>query len=262
MRGAGQNCEPVDGHTGAVPAAVALPATEKLEKRRRLRGRNAVGIAYDEHGGHRERRYFLGPVIIPVQHLSHLVAQHGEMLRVRRDRDIGLVHRRLDHERRRRSAHLLHSRDRVGVPGGPLVGRRDDYELPDDGGALDRGAKGDRTAHRVAHDVSSFKPQVLDQGRDILSHQLQAQWAVAISGAAVSLKIDGDNLTASREQRQDVGEHAGQAKAAMQQQERLAAAMDFVVQVKTVHRGVGALAALGRRVVAIDRARGHRLISL
>ena len=40
---------------------------------------------------------------------------------------------------------------------------------------------------------------MVDQGGDIVGHQPDVEWSIYVSGAAVSLKVHGDDLVALRE---------------------------------------------------------------
>jgi hypothetical protein len=53
----------------------------------------------------------------------------------------------------------------------------------------------DASAHAVAEDIGRFKPQLLDRGRDVIRHPFKRQWAFDISGAAVGLHLEGNDLT-------------------------------------------------------------------
>ena len=72
---------------------------------------------------------------------------------------------------------------------------------------LDGGPQGDAAAQRVAHDVGLFDPQMLDQGGDVVSHQLEAQRAIDVGGAPMGLQIDGDHLPVLGEGWQHLAEH-------------------------------------------------------
>ena len=70
--------------------------------------------------------------------------------------------------------------------------------------------------------------------------------AIAQRRAAVALQIDADHLPALRELGQVGAEHLDLAQAAMKEQQRLALAIDGVVVVHAVDRGMAALGGLGR----------------
>jgi hypothetical protein len=88
----------------------------------------------------------------------------------------------------------------------------------------------------VAHEVDFFEAEVIDEGSDIVRHRLEVQRAVDVGLAPIGLQIDGDNLPAFCEQQQDLAEHLDRASAAMQQDQRLAYAVDLVVHAEAVHQ--------------------------
>jgi hypothetical protein len=79
---------------------------------------------------------------------------------------------------------------------------------------------------------------VPDERGDVVAHRLEAQRAVHVRGAAVPLQVDRDHPAPAGQPRQDRGEHLAGAVSAVQQDERLARAVLFVVQGYAVDIGV------------------------
>src|SRR3712207_3307493 len=81
---------------------------------------------------------------------------------------------------------------------------------------------------------------MLDQGRYVVSHRLEAQEAVYVGRAPMGLQIYSNDLPAFCEQPQDLPEHLDRADATMQQDKRPAGAVDLVIHLETVHGSVSA----------------------
>jgi len=99
---------------------------------------------------------------------------------------------------------------------------------------LDRGAQRHEATERVAHDVGPGEAEVLDERRDVAGHDLRAQRAVDVGGAAVCLQVDGDDPASGAERGHDRLELGAGSQAAVQQDERLTGALLLVVQRHTV----------------------------
>ncbi len=112
---------------------------------------------------------------------------------------------------------------------------------------LDGGAEGDAAAHRVTHDVGPAHLEMLDQGGDVVGHGLQAQRAVDVGSASVGLQVHRDHLPSLGERREGLGEHVGRAHSAVQQDQRLSRAVDLIVELEAVDRGVAGFDGRGRR---------------
>ena len=88
----------------------------------------------------------------------------------------------------------------------------------------------------MAHEVDFFEAKVIDEGGDIVRHRLEDQREVDVGREPIGLQTDGDNLPAFCEQQQGLAEHLDRAGAAMQQDQRLADAVDLVVYAEAVHQ--------------------------
>src|SRR5882672_740586 len=88
---------------------------------------------------------------------------------------------------------------------------------------------------------------MVDERRNVAGHQPDVDRSIDVSGAAVSLQVDGDDMVALCEQRQDGPEHLARPESAMQQDERPPAPMSLVIEVDAVDLGVlaGALRLCG-----------------
>ena len=64
-----------------------------------------------------------------------------------------------------------------------------------------------------------------DQRGDVVGHRLEAQRAADVRGAAVRLQVDGDDPAVLRERGQHRAEHLTRAEPAVQQHQRLTAAV-------------------------------------
>jgi len=103
---------------------------------------------------------------------------------------------------------------------------------------LDRGAQGGPAAEGVAHHVGLREAQVPDEPGDVIAHRLEAHRPIDVRGAAVRLQVDRDHPAALGQHRQDRGVHLARAEPAVQQDERPARAVLFVVQGYAVDVGV------------------------
>ncbi len=104
----------------------------------------------------------------------------------------------------------------------------------------------DAGAQRVAEHVDLVVAELLQHAGHVVAHVDQADLAIAQRRAAVAVQIDADHLPALREPGQVGTEHLDLAEAAMKQQQRLARAVDRVVVVDSVDRGMAALGGLRR----------------
>ena len=76
------------------------------------------------------------------------------------------------------------------------------------------------TTERVADNVRLVETQVVDECADVISHQAYVDRSINISGSAMALQVDGDDLVALGECRKDRTEHLSGAEPAMQQDQR------------------------------------------
>ena len=114
----------------------------------------------------------------------------------------------------------------------------DDHQAADQVRMLDRGPQRRRGAERVAHHVSLSQAEVPDEGGDVVAQRLEAHRAVHVRGAAVALQVDRYHPAPAGQHRQDRGVRLARGVAAVQQDERLARAVLFVVQGDAVDVGV------------------------
>ena len=106
----------------------------------------------------------------------------------------------------------------------------------------DRQLQPDAAAHAIADDVGLTDAEVLHQRGDVVRHLLVLQGAIDVGGAAVSLQIDGDDLPALGQVRQQRLHGAGRHVGAVEQHDGdTAAAVDLVVHIEPVHRRVAGL---------------------
>jgi hypothetical protein len=96
--------------------------------------------------------------------------------------------------------------------------------------------KCDPAAERKAHDVGLLVAQVPDQGGDVVGHGLETHRPVDGRRPAVRLKVYADDLAAGSQRRHGRAEHLGRPEAAMEQDQRLAGAVDLVAELDAVHR--------------------------
>ena len=108
-------------------------------------------------------------------------------------------------------------------------------------------------AHAVADDVGLRDAEVVHQRRDIIGHLLVAKGAVDdVGGVPMALQLDGDDLVVLGQGGEDRSPQVDRPKGAMEQHQRLPGAVDLVVHLQPVDRGVAALRARlrhGRRGV-------------
>ena len=80
----------------------------------------------------------------------------------------------------------------------------------------DGSAQGHSAPHGITQQIGFFEPEVLDQGSDIIRHGFEGHRAVDIGGVPMRLQLDGDDLAALRQCREQLIKHADDAQAAMQ----------------------------------------------
>ena len=106
--------------------------------------------------------------------LADLVEQPPEVLGARSDPLVQLVHRRFLHELRGGPAHLALLGEHFGRDRVPPDMRRGDDELADLVRVLHGGEERDPAAERVADDVRLVEPEVVDERRDVVGHELMS----------------------------------------------------------------------------------------
>ena len=115
VREVGQNREPILRHVLALPAGVLQAAAEQLVELNDVLGPVHVGVAVNQHDRHPQLLDVLGPVVGRAHELAHRVEELRELRRIRRDRDIRLIHRRALHLLRHRGADLRLHRQHLGI---------------------------------------------------------------------------------------------------------------------------------------------------
>ena len=242
MLDAGQDRERVAalGPALAHPAAVALAAVEERERLDRVARREHVGVGGDEHRRDLEPADLVAEVEVLGHRRAHLLQQPREVLGPRREPHVRLVHRRALQVVRRCGADLALLGEHVRVDrAAPDVGRDDD-QLPDELGVVDRRLERDAAAERVADEVGLVEPEVVDEGGDVVAHRDDAQRPVDVGGPPVALEVGGDDPVPGGELVDHWPEHLARPEPAVEQDERPATAVDLVVQVDAVDVGVGA----------------------
>src|SRR5437764_12178373 len=76
---------------------------------------------------------------------------------------------------------------------------------------------------------------MIDQRGNVISHELDVDGAIDVSGAAVALQVDGDHLMALRELRKNGPEHFARPQSAVQEDHRTSSAMSLVIEVEAVN---------------------------
>ncbi|HET6918042.1 MAG TPA: hypothetical protein VFI46_01110 [Jiangellaceae bacterium] len=148
--------------------------------------------------------------------LPILSSSRGEIFGPRRDPLVELVHRRIRHELGGGRAHLALLRAHLRInPVRPDVRRHHDQSV-DLGWVLRRCVQRHPTAERVTHQVRLVEPEVGGERRDVIGHQPHVNRSIDVCGAAVPLQVDGDDLVALRQCRNDRPEHFTRPKPAVQ----------------------------------------------
>jgi hypothetical protein len=89
-----------------------------------------------------------------------------------------------------------------------------------------------------------FESEMSDQGGNVIGHQLEAQWALDVSGVPVPLQFDADDAPRCGKLRHKLPHRLDGHEAAGKQHQRLPAPVYLVVEVQTVDRGVSAFLVL------------------
>jgi hypothetical protein len=79
---------------------------------------------------------------------------------------------------------------------------------------------------------------VFDQGCHVVGHRLEGHGPFDVGGAAVGLEVHAYDLPVSSEQRQYLAEHLDRADTAVKQDQGLPFAVNLIVHLEAVHRGV------------------------
>src|SRR5579871_6181771 len=96
-------------------------------------------------------------------------------------------------------------------------------------------AEGCSAAERIAEEIKALEAELFGHGRDVVGHELAAKGAIDIGGMAVALQVDRNDLPVLGECGQDRIEHSGGPQTAMQQDQRVARSVNFVIELDTVH---------------------------
>ena len=164
---------------------------------------------------------------------------------------VQLIHRRLLHGFCRLGRHLPLLRKDVRVERIAAKNRRRRHHpvhhvrVP--AGDKDRHAR----TQRVAHDVGLAELEVGDQRRDVVGHQGGIQRAVADQGsAAVAVQVHRNHLPPFGQPGKVGAVHLDGTQPAVEQDQRLAGAMNLIVEVHAVDIGVAALGLVPARPAA------------
>jgi hypothetical protein len=134
---------------------------------------------------------------------------------------------------------------------------------------LDGEVEGNGATHAEPEDVGLGDVQLPEQAHHIGGQGGTGQRPVDVPGPSVPLEVGRDNLASRRQARDQLAElQVDVEQPAMQQQQREAArAVDLVVHLETVHRGIAGLrcglgvshdASLPLAPTPVKRARVHR----
>ena len=114
---------------------------------------------------------------------------------------------------------------------------------------LHRSEQRNAAAERIADDVGLLQPEVVDERRDVVGHQLDVDRPVDVRRAPVPLEVDGDDLMALRQRGERRPEHLAGSEPTVQQDHGSPRSVGLVVEVDAVDLGVLADALrLGRPV--------------
>ena len=140
--------------------------------------------------------------------------------------------------RNRRRVHLGLLREHLGRNGvTPDVSRGAD-ELADLLRILHRSEERNAAAERIADDVRLLQPEVVDERRDVVCHQLHVDRPVDVRRAPVPLEVDDDDLVALRQRGEDRPEHLAGSEPTVQQDHGSPCPVGLVVEVDAVDLGV------------------------
>src|SRR4029078_190935 len=224
--------------SGAVPPAVALTAAEECEQLHGVRRWKDVAIAGDNECGRRDPADLFREIERLLHGVADLVEQSRPVLRLRSDRRIQLVHRRLLHVFRGRRIDVRLLRENFGGIAVPPEHGRDNAQLPDQLGMTNGELQRDAAAHRVPNDVYPIELEIPNERRDVVGHELHTERPADVGRAHVTLEIQSQELPSRRERRKIPAEHLDGAESAVEQNEGTALAMDLVVEFDAVDLGV------------------------
>ena len=175
------------------------------------------------------------------------------VLDARRKCAVELIHRRSLHHLRHVGADVTLLREDVGIEPISAERRRHDDESINDLGVANGRQKCNAAAERVAHDVHAAQTEVLDERRDVVGHERNAERTIDIRCTPMSLQIDADHLTVRGERAEVRAKHLDGAKPAVQKDQWASLAVSLIVELDPVDVGVIALGGLtlvptGRRL--------------
>ena len=115
-----------------------------------------------------------------------------------------------------------------------LEDSRGEHQLAHDVWVPNRGLQRDPASQGKAKDIGSLQVKVLDQGSDIIGHQLVAERPLDVGRMPLALELDSDDAPGRGKLWHDRAHRCDGHVGAGKQHQRLPAPMDLVVQVQTV----------------------------
>src|SRR5215204_6945447 len=135
------------------------------------------------------------------------------------------------------------------------VGGRGDHQLAHHLRVADGDLKGYAAPHTVAEEISLFDRKVLDQGGDVVRHQLVGERAIYVGGAPMPLQLHSDDLPGLGEGRHNLSHQIDRHVGAVKQDQRLSGAVDLIVYVQAVHLSIVASNIVAHFVVLLVSSR-------
>ena len=173
---------------------------------------------------------------------------------MRRDRGPARVERRLLHLFGLGRAHGFHPLQHFGIPAVAFGRRRDDDQVAHHPGMLDGHADRRVASMRVPGDVGLRDLQVPQYRGDVVTVPLVAHRRRPQGRAAVPFEVDGDDLALARQRTDGVRHRGAVPEPARQHHDRLALAVDLVVEAQALGRVRVAGANRRRRLLPSGRS--------
>src|SRR5579863_9643229 len=148
---------------------------------------------------------------------------------------IAIIDGRIHKELRGEGCHTcLH----FGMPTSPFERGGDQHEFVDLFWMANGGLQSHGTAKREAKQVGFFESEMIYQASDIVSHVLKTKGAIGEGSVSVPIQIDTNDLILLSQRGRKSGKHLKGAKATVKHDQRLASAMNLIVQGDAVDRSV------------------------